>query len=164
MCIISALFVQHRVHLVNYVNARVDDYALAEDIVQDTFVRLLEMRVGVRADSAERLLFAICRHLVFDHLRHKLLAKHANIYMYTREDLAANTTAQMVQAREIAAHEMRVVSTMPTKRQQVYRLSRFGGQSVDDIARQMGVSRRTVEAHLFASRREVREKLKAFAV
>lgn len=163
MCIISVSFLQHRVHLVNYVNARVKDYALAEDLVQDAFLHLLEMKVGVRTDSVERLLFTICRNLVLDHLRRKMLAERINIYMYAQEETLANTTEQAVRVHEIAAHEMRVVSAMPAKRQQVYRLSRYEGMAVDDIAVQMGISHKTVEAHLFTSRKEVREKLKAFA-
>lgn len=163
MDIIERAFIQYRQWLVCYVCKRVDDYALAEDIVQDAFVRLMEWQVGVREESVRGLLFATCHRLVLDHLRRRLLAERTNIYMYVREEMAAETTEQTLRVRELAEQERRVVFSMPVKRRAVYRLSRFEGRSIGEIASRLQVSRRTVEAHLFASRREVREKLKAFA-
>ena len=159
MDIIRAAFIQHRQHLVNYVNRRVDDYDLAEDLVQDAFLRLLETNVGVRAESVERLLFSVCRNLVLDHLRRKWVAARINIYMCEEQPKGVDATEQAVLARELAEQEMRIVVSMPAKRQQVYRLSRYEGKGIDEIAGCMGVSHKTVEAHLFAGRKHVRERL-----
>ena len=153
---------QYRQMLVHYVNARVEDYDLAEDIVQDAFLRVLEMEVGVHEASVKSLLFTACRNLVFDYLRHRLVAQRSAAYMDNIFGVE-KTTEQAVQAREIAEHEMRVVCSMPEKRAKVYMLSRFEGRGVDEIADCLKISRRTVEAHLFAGRKEVREKLKVFA-
>lgn len=162
MSIIETAFMQYRHTLVRYVNARVEDYDLAEDIVQDAFVRVLEMAVGVHEASVKSLLFTTCRNLVFDHLRRRLMAQRFASCM----DCASwveETTEQAVRVREIAEQEMRVVCSMPEKRAKVYRLSRYEGRGIDEIADALNISPRTVEAHLFAGRKEVREKLKVFA-
>ena len=42
----------------------------------------------------------------------------------------------------------------------IYTISRFEDKSVTDISEELNLSRRTVENHLFISRKEVREYLK----
>ena len=164
MSIIKTAFTQYRLMLVRYVSARVEDYDLAEDIVQDAFVRVLEMEVGVHEASVKSLLFMACRNLVFDHLRRRAVAQKASVYMYMDDASGvANVVDNEVAAREIAACEMRIVNEMPEKRGEVYRLSRYEGRGIGEIADALNISPRTVEAHLFAGRKEVREKLKVFA-
>lgn len=163
MDIIEKAFRMQRQQLVNYVNKRVGDYDLAEDIVQDAFVRLLGIQVGVREDSVRPLLFTMCRHLMVDYLRRKKMAETVYQYMYTCEHYTEGTTEASLYAQELKAEEERAVSAMPRKRQQVYCLSRFEGRSIDEIAVSMGVTHKTVEAHLFISRKEVREQLRVFA-
>lgn len=162
MNIIQTSFIQYRQWLVNYVCKQVDDYDLAEDIVQDAFLRLLEMQVGVRADSVKNLLFTTCRHLAYDHLRRKMLAERTDIYMYAQEESTVSAD-QLVRVREIAEHEWRMVNAMPKKQRHVYCLSRYEGRSIVEIATQLHISPRTVEAHLFAGRKAVREHMSAFA-
>ena len=164
MSIIEKAFIQYRQMLVRYVNARVEDCDLAEDVVQDAFVRVLEMGVGVREDSVKGLLFKVCRNLVCDCLRRRVAMQRVSVDMYIDSALRAeNVVENDVNAREIEACEMRIVGGMPEKRGAVYRMARYEGQSVEDIADCLHVSRRTVEAHLFAGRREVREKMRIYA-
>lgn len=163
MDMIKFAFIQYRQLLVNYVNVRVRDIALAEDIVQDAFVRLLEMQVGLHANSVKGLLFTTCRHLMVDHLRRKRMWEHI-CDMYTHEGVAVESTAQTVRVHEIEECERCVLRAMPEKRRMVYGLSRFEGRSIAEISEQLHISPRTVEAHLFVSRKVVREQVRrAFA-
>lgn len=163
MSIISTAFRQYRFRLVHYVNARVGDYDVAEDIVQDAFVRVLEMNVGVREESVKHLLYVACRNLVFDYLRRHLLSRRTAEYLNSTLPVCEESTLHQVTAREIAEHELRIVCSMPCKRAQVYRLSRYEGKRIEEIAEHLCISPRTVEAHLFAGRKEVREKMRIFA-
>ena len=163
MDLIALAFIQHRQHLVYYVNARVNDYARAEDIVQDAFLRLLEVQVGVRADSVKSLLFTTCRHLICDELRHQKVVEDANIYMYAQRSHGMDDTDQLVRVHDLEEHEQRIVGMMPNKQRHVYCLSQYEGKSVAEISEQLHISPRTVEAHLYVSRKTVREQLKAFA-
>lgn len=162
MNVIATAFTQYRLMLVHYVHARVNDYDVAEDIVQDAFLRVLEMEVGVHETSVKSLLFTACRNLMFDCLRRRLVAQRAALYMYDTV-MSDNTTEHAVAAREIAECEMCIVGAMPNKRAQVYCLSRYEGKGIDEIADRLHISPRTVEAHLFAGRKEVREKMRGFA-
>jgi RNA polymerase sigma-70 factor (ECF subfamily) len=58
----------------------------------------------------------------------------------------------------------RVVERMPEKRKEVFLLSRRDGKSNDDIARELGISKKTVENHLNAALRELRKITSCLAV
>lgn len=163
MNMVETAFLSYRQRLVNYACKCLDDYDQAEDIVQDVFLRVQGMRVGVRAEHLEQLLFSICRRLVIDALRRRQMVRRTHIYMYEHTSWAENHTEQVVLSRELASREMQLVAAMPPKRQRVYDLSRYEGKTVSEIADSLSISPRTVEAHLLAGRKEVREKLKAFA-
>lgn len=65
---------------------------------------------------------------------------------------------------DLVAEDMRlltdlIVSNMPAQRQKVYKLSREQQLSNDDIARQLGIEKKTVENHLTNALREIRKAL-----
>ena len=49
------------------------------------------------------------------------------------------------------------VAQMPQKRQQVFRMSREEGKTNEEIARELGLSKKTVENHINAALRELRK-------
>ena len=60
-------------------------------------------------------------------------------------------------ADDLRRMESRRISALPEQRRKVYEMNRFQGKSSEDIAEELNLSRRTVENHLFISRKEVRE-------
>lgn len=72
----TAQLVAHHRELLRYVERRVGDRALAEEIVQDAFVRSLERGEDVR-ESALGWLYRMLRNAVIDHARRKAVANRA---------------------------------------------------------------------------------------
>ena len=61
---------QYGDYLVNYARSRVSDHALAEDLVQDTFLAAWKGRKGFRGDCTERTwLTGVLRNKIIDHYR-----------------------------------------------------------------------------------------------
>lgn len=56
----------------------------------------------------------------------------------------------------------RKLSELPVRRREVYMQSHFRGRSSADIAEKMNLSKRTVENHLLAGRKEIRTYMKQF--
>jgi RNA polymerase sigma-70 factor (ECF subfamily) len=57
-------------YLVNYARGKVSDHALAEDLVQDTFLAAWKGRKGFRGDCTERTwLTGVLRNKIIDHYR-----------------------------------------------------------------------------------------------
>lgn len=51
---------------------------------------------------------------------------------------------------------------MPEKRREVFLASRFDGMKYTEIAEKMGLSQKTVEAHMSAAIKQLREGLKEY--
>ena len=82
------------------------------------------------------------------------------LYIYDRTEVGHNEVESCVVADDLLACEKRRVEFLPSQRRKIYVMNRFEDKSVTDISEELNLSRRTVENHLFISRKEVREYLK----
>lgn len=67
-------------------------------------------------------------------------------------------------ARESRQQYLNCLNNMPERRREVFSLSREEGLSNDEIARQLGISKKTVENHLNAALRELRKIVSGIAI
>ena len=147
-----------------YIYRRINDEGDAEDLVQDAFLRLLEYRMMIRRDTLKYFLFTIVRNLLNDYLRRYYKRQEIDRYLYDMLPVSTVEPESRIVADDLRRMEIRRVSALPEQRRKVYEMNRFQGKSSEDIAKssediaeELNLSRRTVENHLFISRKEVRE-------
>lgn len=133
---------------------------MAEDLTQDVFVRLWGVRQTICEATIKSFVFTVANNIIIDHLRRYMHRKAYNDYMTCFGEHSSDATTERVMADDLAESELRIVTAMPPKRRKVYMLSRFDGMSIDDIATELGMGRRTVETHLFIGRRAMRRELR----
>lgn len=136
------------------------DEELAEDMVQDAFLRLLEHRGEIRIDTLKSLLYFIVRNIIIDYVRKQERAHEFFSHYYFNYQESSNIVEAEMNAREISGLELTAVNSLPEKRRKLYSLSQFHCLSVDEISHKMGLSSKTVENHLHLGRKEVRSYLK----
>ena len=66
----------HRGELLAYVSSRLHDVCLAEDIVQDVFLRLLTATQVISPAAIHGLALTMARHLMADHFRRQARHEH----------------------------------------------------------------------------------------
>ena len=155
--LITEYYEEYRQSVFFYICRRIENRSDAEDLTQDAFLRLLEYRMMIRRDTLKYFLFTIVRNLLNDYLRRYYKRQEIDRYLY---DMLPGETVEpesRMVADELRRLESRRVSALPEQRRKVYIMSRFQDKSAEDIAEELKLSRRTVENHLFISRREVRE-------
>lgn len=137
--------------------------SLAEDVVQETFVRVWKYRRKfTRLDNPEAYLHMIARNRIktaFRHLR-PYESLHESI---AAEALTAASSAQATELRQLEDLIYKTVELLPPQQAQVFRMSRFQHLSYDEIGDRLNISPATVRNHLvkalsfmrqyFASRR-----------
>lgn len=135
----------------------------AEEIVQDIFVSLWKRRndLGV-IDTLSSYLAVSVKYRVI-----KLLDKRGNRQKYTdyagqRLSITDNSTLQWLEFEELKDRLSVFVADLPEKCRLVYQLSRDAGYSQKQIAAQLNISEKTVEAHLGKALRTLRARLSAF--
>ncbi len=155
--LITEYYEEYRQSVFFYINRRIEDKDDAEDLTQDAFLRLLEYRMMIRRDTLKRYLFTVVRNLVNDYLRRYYKRQEIDRYLYDTLPVTTVEPESRMVADEIRKLECRRVSALSEQRRKVYVLSRFYDKSVLDISKDLNLSYRTVENHLFISRREVRD-------
>jgi len=137
------------------------DIEEAEEIVQDIFVALWSRRTGLELTSSlGKYLAAAVKYRVI-----KCLARRAIRRRYEAENshvfsLTDHSTQHWLEFEEVKDRLEALVTALPEKCQLVYRLSRESGYSQKEIAGELGISEKTVEAHLGKALKSLRDGLK----
>lgn len=155
--LITEYYEEYRQSVFFYICRRIENRSDAEDLTQDAFLRLLEYRMMIRRDTLKYFIFTIVRNLLNDYLRRYYKRQEIDRYLYDTLPVTTVEPESRMVADEIRKLESRRVSALPEQRRKVYIMSRFQDKSAEDIAEELKLSQRTVENHLFISRREVRE-------
>lgn len=149
-------------HMVcRYIYHRIHDWETARDLSQDVFLRLLTYKFMLREDTVKSFIFAIASNLVTDYLRRFYLKQELNSYIYDSTEKSIEDTDCRVKVRELLELEQKRMGQLSDQRKKIYIMARFQNLSVSEIASNLFLSVRTVENHLYASRKAVREFVRA---
>ncbi len=147
-----------------YVRSRVNDAALADDIAQETLVRLHRKLHTLRSrEKLEAWVFRIARNVLADHFRASKPAEtfdeHAHataLASHIHEPLAAE---EEVLRGELVAYVRSVVETLPEMYRDALRLTEFEGLSQVELARRLGLSVPAAKSRVQRARTMVRAEM-----
>ena len=121
----------------------------AEEIVQDVFVKLWENRENLNENlSFSGYLFTIARNTIFNQNRKKVNEQAYQEYVRSFLENSTSKTEDDLIYSDIKSMIDKVVEELPPQRKLIYKLSRESGLSYREIAEQLNLSERTVEAHI----------------
>ncbi len=153
----EALFFRYAKGLVVFANQFVSNRQEAEDIVHDVFVSLWEKMDDIDTQTVQAYLFLATRNLSLNPL------SHLRVRTKYQEDILAKTiwpvkenTDYYVQS-ELRRFLDEAIAKLPPQRRNVFIMSRIEGKPADQIAEELGISRRTVDKHIQLASAEVRE-------
>ena len=135
-----------------YVSYRVGRVQDTEDLVADTFLRVVEGLDGFRGRDERSFaawLFRIAHSQVSDFYRRSRGPEEA-VPLEELADLEASTLlpADAVVQKEKFAYLRRLIGTLSPRRQEIITLKFFGGLRNREIATLLGLDERTVASHL----------------
>jgi RNA polymerase sigma-70 factor, ECF subfamily len=151
------LYAAHAAGLFSFLAYRTRDQALAEDILADTFERVLRARRGFdRRRASERTwLYTIALNLLRDHLRRAGAEQRA----LDRTRPAAQPPGDPLGALETQDTVRRALAQLTPEELEVVAL-RFGGDlALKEIGRVIGEPDTTVEGRLYRALRKLRKDL-----
>lgn len=143
-----------------YIYYKIGNKEEAEDLVQDVFVRLMDYQQMLRVDTIKHFIFTISRNLLYDYLRHHYKRLEVTSYIYDQRETCTNETEEQVIARDLLFLEKKKVAQLSEQRRKVYMMTRFENKTLPEVSRILNLSSRTVENHLFASRKMIREYIR----
>ena len=160
--LITNYYITHRDELLAFASSRLGDSRLAEDIVQDVFLRLLSTDKMITEVTLPALVYTITRNLINDYYR-----RHTNYELYEhyiKGVCSEVTTSESVfSAFEIMERLERGLVRLPENCREIYRLHIYGGMKVGEISRELGEGYKSVEHRLGTARKVMREYLRCYA-
>ena len=156
------LFHSHYSHLCLFAEHFVRNHAEAEEIAQDIFVWLWENRTRVTiATSVKNYLFRSVKNRCLNFLQHKKIETRYAEKLLAEAEQSTPDDANFIESGLLSKIE-ESISSMPDKRQEIFRLSREEGLKYREIAQKMNISVKTVETHMGLAIKTLRKKLQQF--
>lgn len=154
-----ALLLEHRRDFLGFLERRLGDRALAEDLLQDAFARLDRLSALREEESAVAWFYRVLRNATVDFARRR--ASSARTLQAFAHEL--EVAEQPAQAPELQASVCRCVSTLkdtlkPSYRDALERID-LAGVAVKDYAEEAGISPSNAAVRVFRARNALREQV-----
>jgi RNA polymerase sigma-70 factor (ECF subfamily) len=154
----EALFRTHYAPLCDFVCGYVRSRAVAEELVQDLFLRLWERSESPATTLAAAYLYTAARNRAVGYLRRERVATA------WAESPAATAALPPSADEQLREHDLqaaieRAVADLPERCRLVFTLSRYRSLSNAEIAQALGISVNTVEQQMWRALKTLRDKL-----
>lgn len=158
--LISNYYSAHRAELLAYASTRLGDRDEAEDIVQNTFLRILTTNKMLTEQALPALVYTVCRNLVNDYFRRRAFRFEYEHYIQCT-GIGNSSMESVFFAADIVEQMERGLARIPENCRKIYRMHILGGMRVSEISAETGEKYKTVENRLGLARREMRHYLSA---
>jgi RNA polymerase sigma-70 factor (family 1) len=143
--IFSAYYKDLVVFALRYTN----DLNSAEEIVQDTFVKIWEEHCSIKITvSLRSYLMKVIKNDFLDRMRHKKIVQNHNLFVQENSPSFENETENYLLQSELQGLIDEALQKLPDEIAETFRMNRFKGMKYREIAEMYGISERTVEARI----------------
>ena len=140
----------------------VADEDVAAEIVQDVFVKLWTNRDKINiSTSFDAYMMSSVRNAAYTYINKERSHNEAHEMLVVDEADTVDPSEQL-QSDNLEASYRAILATMPEKRREVFLASRFEGMKYGEIAEKLNISQKTVEAHMSAAIKQLKEGLKEY--
>jgi RNA polymerase sigma-70 factor (family 1) len=145
----------------NFLHYKTKDAQLAEDLLQDVFLKFWNARQQLdEKHSIRNYLYTIADNLALNQIRHlKVISKHQQ-ETEVKNFSAADNPQYVLEEKEWRNRVQQAIDMLPEKTRIIFLMSRIEDLSYQSIADRLSISIKTVETHMTKALRLLRESLK----
>lgn len=159
---IENLYLKHKSELIYHVFQILHCQDLAEEIVQESFIKFsLELKKQL-VEHPRCYLFRIAKNLALDYLKHQKVTDH---YAQTQNP-ALMPVPESPSVEQLASDQQKldilrsVIAELPPRCRQAFTLHNIHGMSYSEIARELDISESGVEKHIMKGLLHCRKRMK----
>ncbi len=145
---VSVLFERHRKRVYDYIRMMVKDADLADDLFQETFIKVLKsLRQGRYLDNGRFMAWVlrIAHNQIIDHFRRQrqlntVSNEEAGYDLLNNRKYSEQTIEDHMVSEQISSDVRRLIDFLPQEQREVVWLRHFKNMSFSEIAEETGVS------------------------
>jgi RNA polymerase sigma-70 factor (ECF subfamily) len=154
------LFDLYKLRLFSFVLQMTHSKVDAEEIVQDVFAKLWEIRTDlVQVDYPGKYIYTIARNKTLNHLAKLARDRQLLQQVWLNVSQADNSTEAKLQAQESQRLIGEAINRLSLQRQTIFRLSREQGLTHEEIAAHLGLSKSRVKNILVEILKHIKDYL-----
>ncbi len=134
---------------------------VAEDLVQNLFLKLWEKRGVLEIRSLGSYLYSSIKHSCLDYIQGQVVRNDYAQYQKSMSPDSEPTTERMVEASNLQERIEESLTRLPEKSRDVFKLNRIDQWPVDKIAEKLNISEKAVQYHITKSLKLMRVYLKS---
>jgi len=135
----------------------------AEDIVQDLFYTLWKERAAMQIrHSVKSYLYGAVRNLSCRYLERQQMHERYESHVANEAETAASDPQAQLEYAELEAVVERALAGLPERRSRIFYLHRTEGRKYTEIAAQLAVSVKTVEAEMTKAYRQLKQEIEKY--
>lgn len=122
------------------------DVDLADDIVQEVFLKLWTNRQGVKNDTVKSLLYTIASNTIKNHFKHQKV-----VFSFQKQEQFDETSEEAdsnLRQEELSRKLQDALAEIPEKAREVFLMNRIEGLTYTDIADRLGLSVKAIEKRM----------------
>ncbi len=148
-------------NLFHFIFSYLKDSFESEEIVQDVFLRIWEMREDIDEEKSFRsFLFRITVNRVFNSLKRKVVRQKYENYLMNFDHSLNESPEEQIHFQELQDKIDLLMQRLPEQQRNLFQISRNSGLSNSEIAEKLGLSVRTVENQVYRATKFLKENLK----
>ena len=130
----------------NYVYYKMGDIQVAEDVTQDTFIKVWVRRREIRQQTVKPLLYTIANNLCKNKFEHQqVVFEFANSY---KQNESIASPEFELELKEFNDQLQRAIGNLNEKQRTVFLMNRIDGLTYKQIAENLGLSVKAVEKRM----------------
>lgn len=157
----SQIYEVYADRLYGFILKQLKNRILAQDIVQDTFLRLWNNRDQLNYfGNLQAFLFTIAKHRVIDHFRKQVNELQFEEFMEYHEQQMEDVSPEDILLYDEFIQQLNSSKKVLSERErEVYEFSREQNIPIKQIASQLSLSEQTVKNHLSSALKKLRKEL-----
>lgn len=162
--LMKRLYSEHNQSLIRFLMTRVDSEQEAQDVAHEAYVRMLQLDTRGAVSYLSAYLFKTAANIAIDRIRRTQTGERVRqAISRALGDAAFPAPEQEIASRQELELIARSLEELPPKCRQAFYLHRIHDMSLDDIARELGVTKRMVHHYLLRAIVHCRSRLDAEA-
>lgn len=142
----------------------IPEQALAEELVQDTFLKIWNNRQKLtKILSPEAYLFTMAKHLCLDYLRKIKKENELKTELLQKKEVSHNLVDDFIISKQYEELLSTVIKNLPQRQREIFEMSRHQGKSHKEIAQILGISPKTVDEHMSRALKAIRKQIFAYS-